>query len=195
MVGVTDARGESPPVDTPALLCPADELADDDGLVSGCAVGLAVAELVGVVVGLADVPALGDFNGAFDAFAVAHGLLAAGPVWAGVLLPGLETAVALDFALPVALGLPVAAGLPFPLGLAVELALALELALAGAVGLAGELGAGVDGVARVVLADGADGELDDEVGEAADDGRQDVIGVAWPCAADVFSDPALPARA
>ena len=64
-----------------------------------------------------------------------------------------------------------------------------------AVYLVGELGAGVDGVARVVLADGADGELDDEVGEAADDGRQDVIGVAWPCAADVFSDPALPARA
>jgi hypothetical protein len=69
-VGVTDARGVPPPAGTPVLLCPVDELTGDDGLASGCGVGLAGAELDGVVVGLPDVLISGDFVGVFDADAV-----------------------------------------------------------------------------------------------------------------------------
>ena len=57
----------SPPVGTPEVLSPADELADDDGLASGCGAGLTVAEPVGVVVALADFASIGDFDGAFEA--------------------------------------------------------------------------------------------------------------------------------
>ena len=187
MLVVTDARGESPPAGAPVVLSPADELAGEGGLASGCGVGLAGAELAGVVVGLADVRTIGDFVGVFDADAE-HVLSAAGCVGVAVL-PGLEDAVALDVAVPVALGLLL------PLGLALPLELTLELALAGAVGLVGELGGGVDGVDRVDVADGEADELDDEAGGAADDCGQDPIGVGWRCAADVVSDPAPPVRA
>jgi hypothetical protein len=180
-----------PAAGAPAF-CPADELTGDDGLVSACGVGLAGAELAGVPVGLADVRTIGDFVAAFVADAVQ--VLSAVGVGVGVLL-GLEAGVALGVALPVAFGLVLPLGLVLSLGLAVELALALELALAGAVGLAGELGGGVEGVVRVEAADGDTDELGDEVGEAADDCRQDVIGVGWRCAADVVSDPAPPVRA
>ena len=163
------------------VLCAAAELADDDGLASGCGVGVTEAELAGVLVGVADVPTFGVFDGAFDAAAdavgveLSHVLSAAGCVGVGVLA-GLDAAVALAVALLVA---------PGPL---LPLGLGLELGLAGAVGLAGELGGGVGGV------DEADGE-DDEIGEAAaEDCGQDEIGVGW-VGAGVVSDPAPPVRA
>jgi hypothetical protein len=194
IVVVTDARGEPPSAGTPvAVLSPADELAGDGGLASVCGVGLAGVELAGVLVGLADLPTIGDFDGVFVAVGV-HVLSVAVGVGVGVLL-GLEDTVALDVALPVALGLPLTFGLLLPLGLALELVLALELALPGAVGLAGELGGGVDGVDRVDGADGDTDELGDEVDGAADDCGQDPIGVGWLRAADVVSDPAPPVRA
>jgi hypothetical protein len=197
IVVVADARGVPLPADTPAVVpSPADELAGDGGLASGCGVGLAVAELAvaelaGVLVALADVPTIGDFDGIFDAVG-AHLLTTAGSVGVGVLL-GLEVAVALDVALPVAFGLLV------PLGLVLALGLVLELWLTDAVGLAGELGGGVDGVDSVDLADGEAGEVDDE-DEDEDDGAaevcgQDPIGVGWWFAADVVSAPAPPVRA
>ena len=155
------------------MLCPVGELADDDGLASGCGVGLAGAELVGVAVGLADVPAFGVLDGVFDGVEdpvedaigvrLAHVLSADGRVGVGVLL-GLEAAVASDVALPVGLGPPLLLGLTLGLGLTPPLGVALGLRLAGAVGLVGELGGGVGGVDRV---DAAAGE--DEVTEAADD--------------------------
>jgi len=173
------------------VLCASGEPADDDGLASGCGVGVAGAELAGVVVGVADVPAFGDFIGVFVSVFVAvgvefaHVLLAAGRVGVGVLL-GLEAAVAL------AVALLVASGPLLSLGLGLKLGLALELGLAGAVGLAGELvgelGGDVDGV------DEADGEGDEVAEAAADNCGQDAIGVGW-LAAGVVSDPALPVRA
>ena len=188
---VADARGELPPAGTP-VLSPADELAGDDGLASDCGVGLAGAELAGVLVGVADVRIMGDFDGVFVAAGV-HELSAAGCVGVGVLF-GLEAGVALAVALPVAFGVLLTLGLVLPLGLVLTLGLAVELGLAGAVGLAGELGGGVDGVDRVDVADGEAGELDDEAGRAVDDGTQDGTGVGWARAADVVSDPAPPAR-
>jgi hypothetical protein len=59
-----------PPVGTPVVLGPVDELTGDDGLASGCGVGLAGAELDGVVVGWPDVLIRGDFVGVSDAVAV-----------------------------------------------------------------------------------------------------------------------------
>ena len=58
------------PAGTPVVLSPADEageLAGDNGLASGCGVGLTEAELADVVVGLADLPSIGVFVGVFDA--------------------------------------------------------------------------------------------------------------------------------
>ena len=158
------------------LFAVAAELADDDGLASGCGVGVTEGELAGVAVGVADVPALGDFVGAFDGgfdaigVELSHVLTAAGLVGVGVLL-GLEAAVALDVALLVA------PGSLLKLGLGLE------------VGLVGELGGDVE---RVDVADGED----DEVGEAAaDDCGQDAIGVGWLGVAGVVAAPAPPARA
>ena len=188
-VVVPDACGVLPAAGTP-VPCPADELTGDDGLASGCGVGLAETELVGVPVALAEVRTIGDFDGAFVAGAVQ--VLSA--VGVGVLL-ALEAGVALGVGLPAAFGLLLPLGLVLPLGLAVELALALELALAGAVGLAGELGGGVEGVVRVEAADGDTDELGDGVGEAADDGGQDGIGVGSCRAPAVVADPAPPAKA
>jgi hypothetical protein len=45
------------------VLSPVDELAGANGLASGCGVGLAGAELAGVVVALAEVRSIGDFDG------------------------------------------------------------------------------------------------------------------------------------
>jgi hypothetical protein len=102
-VVVPDACGVLPAAGAP-VLCPADELTGDDGLASGCGVGLAGAELAGVPVALAEVRTIGDFDGAFVTNAV-QGLSAAGVgVGVGVSL-GLEDGVALDVALPVAFGL------------------------------------------------------------------------------------------
>jgi hypothetical protein len=176
------------------VLCAAGELADDDGLASGCAVGVSEAELEldGVVVGVADVPAFGDFvavfAGVFDAAGVggfAHVLSAAGRVGVAVLLE-MEATVASDVALLVAPG-PL-----LSLGLTLELGLAGAVGLVGAVGLTGELGGGVAGVD--VAGDETDA-LDGEVGETADDdGGQDTISAGW-LAAGVVTDPAPPVRA
>jgi len=170
------------------LFAVAAELADDDGLASGCGVGVTEGELAGVAVGVADVPALGDFVGAFDGgfdaigVELSHVLTAAGLVGVGVLL-GLEAAVALDVALLVAPGSLLKLGLGLEVGLGLKLGLGLE------VGLVGELGGDVE---RVDVADGED----DEVGEAAaDDCGQDAIGVGWLGVAGVVAAPAPPARA
>jgi hypothetical protein len=63
MVVVADTRGESLPAGTPVVLRPVDELAGANGLASGCGVGPAGAELAGVVVALAEVRFIGDFDG------------------------------------------------------------------------------------------------------------------------------------
>ena len=174
------------------VLCAVGELAD--GLASGCGVGVVEAELAGVVVGVADLPAFGDFVvvlvGVVVVVAVwvgfSHVLSAAGRVGVGVLL-GLEATKASDVAVVVAPGSLLSLGLTLELGLAG----AVELA-GGAVGLTGELGGGVAGVD--VAGDETDA-LDGEVGEvAADDGGQDTISAGW-LAAGVVTDPAPPVRA
>jgi hypothetical protein len=175
------------------VLCAVGEVAADDGLASGCGVGVVEAELVGVVVGVDDLPAFGDFVVVFVGIFVAvwvgfsHVLSAAGRVGAGVLL-GLEATKASDVAVVVAPGALLSLGLTLGLGLAG----AVELA-GGAVGLTGELGGGVAGVD---VAGDETGALDREVGEApVDDGdRQGTIGVDW-LAAGVVTDPAPPVRA
>jgi len=76
------------------VLCAVGEVAADDGLASGCGVGVVEAELelVGVVVGVADLPAFGDFVVVLVGVAVAvwvgfsHVLSAAGRVGAVVKL-------------------------------------------------------------------------------------------------------------
>jgi hypothetical protein len=172
------------------VLCAVGELAD--GLASGCGVGVVEAELDGVVVGVADLPAFGDFVvvlvGVVAVWVgLSHVLSAAGRVGVGVLL-GLEATKASDVAVVVASGPLLSLGLTLGLGLAG----AVELA-GGAVGLTGEL---VGGVAGVDVAGDETDALDGEFGEAAaDDGdRQGTISAGW-LAAGVVTDPAPPVRA
>jgi hypothetical protein len=69
VVVVAEVPGELPPAGAP-VFSPADELAGTEGLVSGCGVGLAGAELADVLVGVADVRIIGDFDGVFVAAGV-----------------------------------------------------------------------------------------------------------------------------